>query len=58
MNLPLLAFMVFGGTVVGALAARGLVQPLGFSRRVETKPVRDDIGRARFNGAPATSGAF
>ena len=58
MNLPLLAFMVLGGTVVGALAARGLAEPLPFARRQETKPVLDDIGRARFGGAPATSGAF
>jgi hypothetical protein len=56
MNLPLLAFMVLGGTVVGALAARGLAEPLPFARREAPKPVLDDLGRARF--APTTSGAF
>jgi hypothetical protein len=33
MNLPLLAFILLGGTVVGTLAARGLVEPLPLGRR-------------------------
>jgi len=37
-NLPLLAFMVLGGTVVGTLAARGLVQPLPLGHRAEPRP--------------------
>jgi hypothetical protein len=57
MNVPLLAFMLIGGTLVGALAARGLAHPAGFARTEEREPVRDDLGRTRFRGAPATSGA-
>ena len=48
LNVPLLAFMVMGGTVVGALAARGLAEPLRLGRREEVKPVLDDLGRQRF----------
>jgi hypothetical protein len=33
MNFPLLAFMVIGGTVVGALAARGLAEKSSFEQR-------------------------
>jgi hypothetical protein len=33
MNLPLLAFIVLGATVVGTLAARGLVEPLHLGRQ-------------------------
>ena len=51
MNVPLLAFMVLGGTVVGLFTARGLREPLRFVRREEKEPILDDIGRARFQQA-------
>lgn len=57
-NVPLLAFMVVGGTVVGALAARGLAEPLAFGRRAAAEPVRADPGGARFTTATGASGAF
>jgi hypothetical protein len=40
MNLPLLAFIVLGATVVGTLAARGLVEPLHLGRRTERPATR------------------
>jgi len=40
MNLPLLAFMVLGGTLVGTLAARGLLEPLPLGQRREETPNR------------------
>ena len=57
MNLPLLAFMLLGGTVVGALVARGLPESLPFARSDERKPVLDDLGRPRHEPARPT-GAF
>lgn len=57
MNLPLLAFMVIGGTVVGTLAARGLTAPFGFGRSAQGRPVFDDIGRP-IRDRTATSAAF
>jgi len=39
MNLPLLAFIVLGATVVGTLAARGLVEPLHLGRQTD-EPAR------------------
>ena len=57
MNLPLLSFMVLGGTLVGALAARGLAHPLSLARREEPKPVLDDLGRQRFHNSTPT-GSF
>ena len=61
-NLPLMAFMVLGGTVVGALAARGLADVLPLARREGHPPVLDDIGRPQFDagrrGNVAHAGAF
>lgn len=51
MNVPLLAFMLIGGTAVGLFTARGLREPLRFPRREEKQPILDDIGRARFQQA-------
>ena len=57
MNLPLLAFMLLGGTVVGALVARGLPESLTFARGDGRKPVLDDLGRPRHEPLRPT-GAF
>ena len=51
MNVPLLVFMVVGGSVVGLFTARGLREPLRFVRREEKQPILDDLGRARFQQA-------
>ena len=57
MNLPLLAFMLLGGTVVGALVARGLPESLPFMRGDEGKPTLDDLGRPR-HAPTRPTGAF
>ena len=47
-NVPLLAFMLLGGSIVGALAARGLGETARLS-----EPEENPIDRADFNRGPA-----